>query len=191
MLSNSGAEEDSWESLGLQGYQTSQSERQSVLNIHWKVWCWNSNVLATWCEKLTHLKRPWCWERLKAGGEGDDRGWGGWMTSPTWWTWVWTNSGSWWYTGKPVILSSMGSQRVGHDWVTELNFLCSILDTFWSWGIIFWCHIFLPFHTVNEDLQATILEWVAISPLVEHLLYKLFTECKPLFDDNVLTHKGR
>ena len=61
-------------------------------------------------EELTHLKRPWCWERLKAGGEGDDRGWDGWMASPTWWTWVWVSSGSWWWTGKPGILQSMGSQ---------------------------------------------------------------------------------
>ena len=84
-------------------------------------WSWNSNTLATWCEDLTHLKRPWCWERLRAGGEGDDRGWDGWMASPTWWTWVWVNSGSWWWTGRPGVLQSMGSQRVGHDWANELN----------------------------------------------------------------------
>ena len=84
--------------------------------------CWskNSNTLATWCEELTHLKRPWCWERLKAGGEGNDRGYV-WMASPTPWTWVWVNSGSWWWTGRPGMLQSMGSRRVGHDWVTELN----------------------------------------------------------------------
>ena len=59
--------------------------RRSVLGVHWKDWCWswNSNTLATWCEELTHLKRPWCWERLAAGGEGDDRGWDGWMASLT------------------------------------------------------------------------------------------------------------
>ena len=56
----------------------------------------NSNTLATWCEELTQWKRPCCWERLKAGGEGDDRGWDGWMASPTQWTWVWVSSGSWW-----------------------------------------------------------------------------------------------
>ena len=66
-------------------------------------------------------KRPCCWERLKVGGEGDDRGWDGWMASPTQWTRVWVNSGSWWWTGKPGILQSMGSQRVGHDWASELN----------------------------------------------------------------------
>ena len=77
--------------------------------------------LATSCKELTHWKRPWCWERLKAGGEGDDRGWDGWMASPTQWTWVWASSGSWWWTGKPGVLQSMESQRVGHNWVTELN----------------------------------------------------------------------
>ena len=71
----------------------------------------------------THLKRPWCWERLKAGGEGDNRGWDGWMSSLTRWTWVWVGSGSWW-TGKPGMLQSMGLQRVRHDWATELNWLC-------------------------------------------------------------------
>ena len=72
-------------------------------------------------KELTHWKRPWFWERLRAGGEGDDRRWDGWMASPTQWTWVWVNSGSWWWTGRPGMLQFMGSQRVGHDWVTELN----------------------------------------------------------------------
>jgi len=71
--------------------------------------------------ELTHWKRPWCWERLKAGGEVDHRGWDGWMASLTRWTWVWVNSGSWWWTGRPGVLQSMESQRVGHDWATELN----------------------------------------------------------------------
>ena len=84
---------------------------------------WNSNTLATWCKELTHWKRPWCWERLKAGGEGNDRGWDGCMASLTWWTWVWVSSRSWWWTGKPSVLQSMGSQRVRHKWSTELNWL--------------------------------------------------------------------
>ena len=83
----------------------------------------NSNTLVTWWEELTHLKRPWYWERLMAGGEGDDRDWDGWMASLTQWTWVWVNSGSWWWTGRPGVLQSMGSQRVGQDWVTELNWM--------------------------------------------------------------------
>ena len=75
----------------------------------------------TSCKELTHWKRLWCWEGLGAGGEGDDRGWDGWMVSLTRWTWVWVNSGSWWWTGRPGVLRFMGSQRVGHDWATELN----------------------------------------------------------------------
>ena len=63
----------------------------------------------------------WCWKRLKAGGEGDYRGWGGWMASVTQWTWVWINSGSCWWTWRPGMLQSMRLQRVGHDWVTELT----------------------------------------------------------------------
>ena len=68
--------------------------------------------------------RPWCWERLRAGGEGDNREWDGWMASPTQWTWVWVNSRRWWWTGRPGVLQFMGLQRVGHDWATELN---------WTW----------------------------------------------------------
>ena len=84
-------------------------------------WSWNSNTLATSCEELTHWKRPWSWEGLEAGGEGDNRGWDGWMASPTWWTWVWVDSESWWWTGRPGVLQSMGSQWIRHNWVTELN----------------------------------------------------------------------
>ena len=125
MLLNCGVVEDSWESLGLQGDPTSPSWRRSVLGVHWKDWCWswNSSILATSCKELTHWKRPWCWEGLGAGGEGDNRGWDGWMASPTQWTWVWVNSGSWWWTGRPDMLWFMGLKRVGHDWVTELNLI--------------------------------------------------------------------
>ena len=71
--------------------------------------------------RVDSLERLWCWEGLGAGGEGDDRGWDGWMASPTRWMWVWVNSGSWWWTGRPGVLRFMGSQRVGQDWATELN----------------------------------------------------------------------
>ena len=74
-----------------------------------------------WCEEPTDWKRLWCWEKLKAGGEGDYRGWDGWMASLTKWTWIWVSLGSWWWTGKPGVLQSMGLQRGGHDWATELN----------------------------------------------------------------------
>ena len=84
-------------------------------------WSWNSSTLAIWCEELTHWKRSWCWERLMAGGEEDDRGWDDWMASLTQWTWDWVNSRNWWWTGKPGMLKSMGLQIVGHNWSTELN----------------------------------------------------------------------
>ena len=108
---NYGAGEDSWESLGLQGDPISPFWRRSVLGVHWKDWCWgwNFSTLATWCKELSHWKRPWCWEGLGAGGEGDDRRWDGWMASPTWWMWVWVNSGSWWWTGRPGVLQFMVS----------------------------------------------------------------------------------
>ena len=77
-------------------------------------------ILATWWGELTHWKTPWCWERLRAG-EREDRGRDGRMASLTWWTWVWATSRIWWWTGKPGVLQSMGSQRIGHDWATELN----------------------------------------------------------------------
>ena len=90
-------------------------------NQSWKDWCWSwrSNTSATWCKELTHWKSPWCWERLMAGGEGDLRGWDGWMALPTQWTWIWPKSGRLWRTGKPDVLQSTGSQRVGHNLVTE------------------------------------------------------------------------
>ena len=75
--------------------------------------------LATWCKELTHYKRPWCWERLKAGEEGDERGWDGLMASSTQWTWIGSSSRRWWWTGKPGVLQSMGLQRVKLDRVTE------------------------------------------------------------------------
>ena len=83
-------------------------------------------------EELTHFKRPWCWERLKAGEEGDDRGWDGCVASPTQSTWVWVNSRSWWWTGRPGVLQYMGSQRVGRDWTTELS---------WSHSAMLYCFL--------------------------------------------------
>ena len=80
-------------------------------------------------EELTPWKRPWCWERLKARGEGDDRGWDGWMASWTLRTWVWVNSGSWWWTGRPGMLWFTGSQRAGHNWATELNWTEGLLTS--------------------------------------------------------------
>ena len=128
--------EDSWESLGLQGDPTSPFWRRSVLGVLWKDWWWgwNSNTLAKSWEGLTYWKRLWFWEGLEAVGEGDDREWDGWMASPTQWTSVWVNFGSWQWTGRPGVLWFMGSQRVGHDWVTELNWteeMASARGTLW------------------------------------------------------------
>ena len=110
-----------------------QVDLSDSLFLHLKDWCWswNSNTSATWCEELTHLKRPWCWERLKAG-EGDNRWWDSWMALPTQWTWVWVDSRSWWWTGRPGMLQFMGSQRVRHDWVTEVNWTLSHRDLYIS-----------------------------------------------------------
>ena len=98
---------------------TTRRPNQSILkeispNIHWKDWCWdwNSNSLAIWWEKLSHWKRPWCWERLKAGGEGDDRGWDGWMASLTWWTWIWASSRSFDIQGSLVCCSLWGHKEL-------------------------------------------------------------------------------
>ena len=113
---------------------TARRSKQSIpkeISPGLKDWCWscNSNTLATSCEELTHLKRPWCWERLRAGGEGDNRVWDVWMASPTQWTWVWVNSRSWWWTGRPGVLRFMGLQRVRRDWATELNWIKKIYGT--------------------------------------------------------------
>ena len=95
--------------------------------------------------RVYSLGRPWGWEGLRAGGEVDNRGWDGWMASRTQWTWVWVNSESWWCTGRPGVLRFMRSQRVGHDWVTELNWMPGL------WNISCTSHIFL-FHWCS-------LEW--------------------------------
>ena len=120
MLLKCGIREDSWESLGLQG-----RPNQSILKEINPEYSLDGLMLKLKLQYLGHLmwrtdslKKTLCWERLKSGGEGDNRGWDGWMASPTRWAWVWASSGSWWWTGR---LQSMGSQRVGHDWATELN----------------------------------------------------------------------
>ena len=97
--------------------------------IHWKNRSsnWNSKTFATWWEELTPWKRPWFWERLKAGGEGDDREWDGWMVSLTLWTWIWASSRSWWWTMKPGMLHGPWCHRVEQKWLTELNW-CSYID---------------------------------------------------------------
>ena len=131
----------SWRRL-LRVLWTAQRSNQSILkemnlNIHWKDWCWSSSTLVTWCEELTHWKSSWYWERLKAKGEEDGRGWDGWMVSLTPWMWIWVSSGRWWWTGKPDVLQSTGLQRVRHDWVTELNWTEKVIKWYCCFGICF------------------------------------------------------
>ena len=105
---------------------TARRSNQSILkeiSVHWKdwYWSWNSSTLATWCEDLSHWERPWCWERLRVWGEGDDRGCDGWMASLTQWTWIWVDSGRWWWTGRPGMLAWVPKSWTRlSDW-TELN----------------------------------------------------------------------
>ena len=126
---------------------------------------WNSNTLATWCKELSHWKRPWCWEILKAGGERDDRGWDVWMASPTQWTWVWVSSGRWWRTGKPGVLQSMGSQRFQHDWGTELN--CTELESPLIYLLLetFYPLIHSPYFTISPQQPLLYLQLSPISLL--------------------------
>ena len=121
MLLNCGIGADSWESLDSKEIQSvNPKEISPEFSLEDWCWSWNSNTLATWFEVLTYWKRPWCCERWKAGKE-DDRHWDGWMASGTQWTWVWVNNRSWCWTGRPGVLQSVESQRVGHEWATELN----------------------------------------------------------------------
>jgi len=111
----------------------------SALGVHWKDWCWSwsSSTLATSCKELTHWKRPWCWESLRAWGEGDDRGWDGWMASLTQWTWVWVDSGSWWWTGRPGVLQFMGlltSNTTSFAWIwTVFKSMCYLVASLFYW----------------------------------------------------------
>ena len=121
MLLNCGVEEDSW-----MVPWTARSANQSILKEISPEYSLKGLILKLKLQYFGHLigradwlKRPWCWERLKAGGEGDNRGWDGWMASQTQWTWVWAMSGRWWRTGEPGMLQFMGLQRVGHDILTE------------------------------------------------------------------------
>ena len=97
--------------------------------------------------KIDSLEKTLMLEGIGAGGEGDDRGWDGWMASQTRWTWVWVNSGSWWWTGRPGVLWFMGSQRVRHDWVTELNWT----EPLSAAGAILWEKMNKPFGQPNTS----------------------------------------
>ena len=121
--------EDSWESLELQGDPTQSILKEispgcslEVLMLKLKL-----QYFGHLMRRVDSLERPWCWEVSGAGGEGNDTAWDGWMVSPTRWTWVWVNTGSWWWTRRPGLLWFMGSQRVRHDWATELNWKSQVV----------------------------------------------------------------
>ena len=195
MLLNCGVGEDSWESLGLQGDPTSPFWRRSALSVHWKDWCWswNSSTLATSCEELTHWKRLWCWERLRAGGEGDDRGWDGWIASPTQWTWVWVDSASCWWTGRPGELQFMGSQRVRHDWATELNWtlryvpsICNILRVFIMKEYILPNAFLASTEVVIWFLFLVLLIWCIIFTKFAHIDHTCFSRINPTVSQSMI-----
>ena len=112
-------------------------------------------------QRTDYWKRPWCWERLKTGGEGDDRGWDGWMASPTHWMWVWVNSRSWWWTGRPDVLQSVGSQRVRHDWATEVK-------------IYIFCHFYKVLIIFTLDIVFHLMSLFSPpGPSISHILSSL------------------
>ena len=100
------------------GFRKGRGTRDQIANIRW--------IMEKAREFQKNWKKLWCWERLGAGGVGDDWGWDGWMASRTQWTWVWVNSGRWWWTGRPGVLWFMWLQSVRHDWATELNWMIMI-----------------------------------------------------------------
>ena len=120
-------------------------------------------------QRTDSVERPWCWERLKAGGEGDDRGWNGWMASLTLWTWIWASSGSWWWTGKPGVLQSMGLQSVRHDWGTELELNWILHGTS------------LPLYITSSKISVTVILQNCVSlflqPVWSISFYGLFLTC--------------
>ena len=132
-----------------------------------KDWVWRASMLLNMCRfggELTHWKRLWCLEGFGAGGEVDDRGWDGWMASPTHRTWVWGNSGSWWWTGKLGVLRFMGWQRVGHDWATELNWTLLSKDhgslvTFPISSLLYFFHLNVPLYRKLYPILCNGLYW--------------------------------
>ena len=120
MLLNCGVGEDSWESFGLQGEPAVHLKGNQSWMFIGRTDA-ETEIPILWPADVKNWKRPWCWERLKAEGGGEDRGWDGWMASRTQRTWVWASSGSWRWRGRPGVLQFMESQRVGQDWAMELN----------------------------------------------------------------------
>ena len=150
MLLNCGVGEDSWVPW------TTRRSNQSILkeispgiSLEGMMLKLKLQYFGHLMRRVDSLEKLWCWEGLGAGGEGDNRGWDGWMASLTRWTWVWVNSGSWWWTGRPAMLWLMGSQRVGHDWATELNWGFAEEVALTEWSKIYQPHHFWSFRPNN------------------------------------------
>ena len=116
--------------------------------------------LAIWCEELTHWKRPWCWERLKAGGKGDDRGYDGWIASPTQWTWIWVNSRSWRWTRRLGVVWSMGSQS--QTWLSEWTELKEKQFYFFLCNLYIWFIWYIYFSPLTFWLESLVRSWIGV-----------------------------
>ena len=128
--------------------------------------------ISTWREELTHWKKPWCCKRLLPGGETGNRGWDGWTASLTQWAWVWASSRSWQWRRKPGVLQSLESQRVGHDWATELNW------TEWSSGFPYFCQFQSVFSNNKFMVWAKVSSWSCF--------YWLYKASPPLAAKNII-----
>ena len=140
---------------------TSRRSNQSILkeiSPEYSRKAWSSNSLATWCKELTHWKRRWCWEVWKQEEKGTTEdemvGWHHRLNEAR----VWASSGSWWWTGRPGVLQSMSSQRVGHGWATELNWKCYLTTTLYcNWGLILDCRIYRLSDCILTTLDCKLL----------------------------------
>ena len=147
--------------------------------------------MATSCKELTHWKRLWCWEGLGAGGKGDNRGWDGWMASPTRWMWVWVNSGNWWWIGRPDVLWFIGLQRVGHNWATELNWT-KLVETVYYKMMLCLLGLFMSNYLRRKHDKWLALLWVTVIYAFRDLYIesKYFLACHFLSSSNSITIGG-
>ena len=197
---------------GCESWTIKKAERRRI--DAFELWCWRRFLRVPWTARRSNqsilkeinpgcsleglmlklklqnfghlMRRPWCWERLKAGGEGDDRGWDGQMASLTRWTWVWVSSGSWWSTERPAMMQSMGSQRVGYDWATELNWTgsVSLQASKWGWGhglgkviaTLFWKQANLKISNPCPKEPSSLSEFQASFILKGKRLYLVFSD---------------